>query len=133
MKPQSNCPLNGKTPLEHTVATRVTFEELSDIRAAASACGVSSSHWLRSAALAHLNLDGASHRTPLESAVLAEVMCLRTILVNLVAQPGYGLPTSTVNFVIAHAESVKHSEVAKLLARSKGGLDSIPSRPTAKS
>jgi hypothetical protein len=109
------------------MATRLSSEELSAICSAASASGVTSSHWLRSAALNQLNRERASHCNPLDSVVLAEVMCLRTILLNLVAQPHFGLPTATVHHVIAYAESAKYAEVAKLLTRSNGELNSSPS------
>jgi hypothetical protein len=122
MKSQSNYPLNEKIPLEHTIATRVSSEELTDIRASASACGVTSSHWLRSAAIAYLNREGSSRTTPLESVVLAEVLCLRMILLNLFAN--LGLPTATLHFVMRNANSVKHSEVARVLRETKGDLDS---------
>jgi hypothetical protein len=122
MKSQSNYPLNEKIPLEHTLATRVSSEELSDIRAAAMSRGVTNSQWLRSAAMAYLNRDGAFQSTPLESVVLAEVMCLRMILLNLFAN--LGLPTATLHFVMRNANLVKHSEVARVLRETKWDSDS---------
>jgi hypothetical protein len=74
MKPHADKSLKVKTLLELTLATRVTSEELHDIRAAAFACGVTASHWLRDAAVACLKRNDGSQHAPLESTILAEIM-----------------------------------------------------------
>jgi hypothetical protein len=125
MKTPSNYPLNVKATLEHTLATRVSFEELSDIHAAASASGVTGSHWLREAAIAHLGRGRASKLPPLESTILAEIMALRLIVLNLYPHAIAGLSLTTLHTLMAYAESNKHLEVAKLLADIKGGAGSL--------
>jgi hypothetical protein len=67
-------------------------------------------------------IRSSAQSTPLESMVLAEVMCLRMILLNLFAN--LGLPTATLHFVMRNANSVKHSEVARVLRETKEDLDS---------
>jgi hypothetical protein len=48
-------------------------------------------------------------------------MCLRMILLNLFAN--LGVPTATLHFVMRNANSVKESEVARVLSETKGNLD----------
>jgi hypothetical protein len=124
MKPRSNCPLNVKAQLQHPVATRVTSEELSDIHAAAFACGVTTSQWLRNAAIACLKRNDGSQHAPLESTILAEIMGLRLVVLNLFPHAIPGLSLANLHSVMAHAESGKHLEVARLFSRTKDGPDS---------
>jgi hypothetical protein len=124
MKPHMDKPLTVKTPLEHTLATRVTSEELSDIRAAAFACGVTTSHWLRNAAIACLQRNDGSQHAPLESTILAEIMGLRLVVLNLFPHAIPGLSLANLHSVMAHAESGKHLEVARLLSRTRDEPDS---------
>jgi len=124
MKPHLDKSLKVKTPLEHTLATRVTFEELYDIRTAAFACGVTTSHWLRDAAIAFLKRNDGSQHAPLEPTILAEIMGLRLVVLNLYPHAIPGLSLANLHSVMAHAESVKHLEVARLLSRIKDDSDS---------
>ncbi len=66
-----------------TIATRLPPEEMKAVEATAKAAGKSCSEWLRDAAIAHLNRPVRSRKPMPNPTPLAEVLALRSVVVNL--------------------------------------------------
>jgi hypothetical protein len=121
MRLQSENSVRSPTSRDYTLATRVTSKELRDIGAAAFARGVTNSHWLRNAAIAYLKQDDTPVRASLELTILTEIMALRLVVLNLYPHAIPGLSLASLHSLMAYADSSKHLEVVKLLARTKEG------------
>ena len=99
-----------------SVATRLTDSEFSEVDAAASAAGKKVAEWLRDAALEHARSTRDEDQT--DQVLLAEVMGMRTLMVNLFARASQGpLSTEDIRKMSAYSESVKEQKAADFLAR----------------
>jgi len=88
-----------------TVGTRVCEEEYEALEKLAAAPGQTLSEWTRQLVLAQLNPTTAS---PAEKTAIAEVLALRTILLNVL-------------FRIANGERITAEEMHKLIERADAG------------
>jgi hypothetical protein len=88
-----------------TVGTRVCEEEYQALERLAQAQGQTLSEWTREVVLAQLNPTTA---IPTEETVIAEVLALRTILLNVL-------------FRIANGERLTEEEMRKLIERADAG------------
>jgi hypothetical protein len=109
----------GETFRAKSIATRITETEFAEIEAAASAEGKKVSEWLREASLAQ-----ARGRRPDETdpVLLAELMAIRTLVVNLFASASKGpLSDDSIRKMTAHADSIKLQKAEEFLASRKEG------------
>jgi hypothetical protein len=116
MNLQSIAPAESNVLRVETLATRITSEEMRAVKTAARNSGSSCSEWLREAALAYLQEPiETSDNTPIEVAILKEIMGLRFLMVNLFDGANPGVALQTVHQLMAHADAVKHeaAEVAR--------------------
>ena len=100
----------------HSIGTKVTEEEFARLEARATARGLSVSEWFREVVLAATN---HSHGSPSEQTVLAEVIALRTIVVNLIyAFTGDGKVTKErMAAFIERADKTKLKRAMEFLAQ----------------
>jgi uncharacterized protein (DUF1778 family) len=125
---------NGKTPVAapsaapavptsesnrtKSIATRLTDAEFAEIESAASRAGKKVAEWLREAALAQARTAGEEKVT--DTVLLAEVMALRSLIVNLFAVASKGpLSDETLRKISAYADSIKDQKAEELLARKR--------------
>ena len=125
---------NGKTPVAapsaapvvptnesnrtKSIATRLTDAEFADVEYAASSVGKKVAEWLREAALAQARTTGEEKTT--DTVLLAEVMALRSLIVNLFAVASKGpLSDETLRKIVAYAEAIKDQKAEELLARKR--------------
>lgn len=101
-----------------TLATRLSSAEMRTVEAAAEATGITRSEWLRDAALAYLNRPSQTPSISFESTLLAEIMGLRSLVLNLFPAAIPGFAVGSVRQIMAYADSVKHGEAAKILRHS---------------
>jgi len=83
-----------------TVSTKVTGEEFAAIEAQAAERGVNLSEWAREALLDRLKRD----QVPGNEILLAEVMALRTIVINLAGASGQAISQEKIQGLIDHAD-----------------------------
>lgn len=98
------------------LATRLSETEMRAVDAAAGRDGLNRSEWLRNAAIAHLHQADQPSRIALDSIVLAELMGMRLLILNLFAATNPGLPLVSLRQVMAHADSAKNVEAARVCA-----------------
>jgi len=100
----------------HSIGTKVSEEEFARLEACAVARGLSVSEWFREVVLAATN---HSQGSPSEQTVLAEVIALRTIVVNLIyAFTGEGKVTKEqMAAFIERADKTKLNRAMEFLAQ----------------
>jgi len=109
----------GETFRAKSIATRITETEFAEIEAAAAAEGKKVSEWLREAALAHARGRRPDETDPF---LLAELMAIRTLVVNLFASASKGpLNDESIRKMTAHADSIKLQKAEEFLASRKEG------------
>jgi len=125
---------NGKTPVAapsaapavptsesnrtKSIATRLTDAEFAEIESAAGSAGKKVAEWLREAALAQARIAG--EEKPTDTVLLAEVMALRSLIVNLFAVASKGpLSDETLRKIAAYADAIKDQKAEELLARKR--------------
>ena len=125
---------NGKTPITapsvapavpanesnrtKSIATRLTDAEFAEIEYAASSAGKKVAEWLREAALAQARTTGEEKTT--DTVLLAEVMALRSLIVNLFAVASKGpLSDETLRRISTYADAIKNQKAVELLARKR--------------
>ena len=125
---------NGKTPVAapsatpavptsesnrtKSIATRLTDAEFAEIESAASGAGKKVAEWLREAALAQARATGKEKTT--DTVLLAELMALRSLIVNLFAVASKGpLSDETLRRIAAYADAIKDQKAEELLARKR--------------
>jgi cytochrome c553 len=123
---------NGKTPVAvpsaapavptsesnrtKSIATRLTDAEFAEIESAAGSAGKKVAEWLREAALAQTRATGEEKTT--DTVLLAELMALRSLIVNLFAVASKGpLSDETLRRIAAYADAIKDQKAEELLAR----------------
>ena len=110
-----------KTPIRtHSVGTKVTEVEYTQLEASASEHGISISEWCRSILLKKAEGDSP---TEVDKALLAEILALRMILLNLhfcVAR-GEAMTSEEMQTIIDRADQAKARKAEERLASvSKG-------------
>ena len=125
---------NGKTPVAapsvapavptsesnrtKSIATRLTDAEFAEVEYAASSAGKKVAEWLREAALAQARSTGEEKTT--DTVLLAELMALRSLIVNLFAVASKGpLSDETLRKIAAYADAIKDQKAEELLARKR--------------
>ena len=125
---------NGKTPVAaasaapavptsesnrtKSIATRLTDAEFAEVEYAASSAGKKVAEWLREAALAQAHTTGEEKTT--DTVLLAEVLALRSLIVNLFAVASKGaLSDETLRRISTHADAIKDQKAEELLARKR--------------
>lgn len=98
------------------LATRLSETEMRAVDAAAGTDGLNRSEWLRNAAIAYLHHADQPFKIALDSIVLAELMGMRLLILNLFAATNSGLPLLSLQQIMAHADSAKHVEAARVCA-----------------
>ena len=117
--PAVPAPRTGENFRAKSIATRITETEFAEIESAASAQGKKVSEWLRDAALAQARGRSAGETDPL---LLAELMAIRTLLVNLFASASKGpLNDESIRKMAAYADSIKLQKAEEFLASRKEG------------
>ncbi|MBB5060981.1 hypothetical protein HDF16_005717 [Granulicella aggregans] len=100
-----------------TLATRLPKAEMEAVEAAASAANKTCSEWLRDAAIAHLNRPVRIKKSTPDPTLLAEIVGLRSIVVNLLAAVAVDLPKETIQRIVTQADSVKQGKADEILRR----------------
>ena len=128
---------NGKTPVAapsaapaasanesnrtKSIATRLTDAEFAEIESAAASAGKKVAEWLREAALAQARTAGEEKT---DTVLLAELLALRSMVVNLLAIASKGpLSDETLRKISAYADSIKDQKAEELLARKRRRME----------
>lgn len=99
-----------------SIATRLTDAEFAEIEDAAASTGKKVAEWLREAALTQARIAGEEKAT--DTVLLAEVMALRSLIVNLSAVASKGpLSDETLRKISTYADAIKDQKAEELLAR----------------
>ena len=105
------------------VGTRLTQAEFAEIEAAAGDAGKKVGEWLREAALAQAR-SAPSETDPI---LLAELMAMRTLILNLFAVASKGpLTDESLRKMLAYADSVKQQKADEFLAKLRTGSVAKP-------
>ena len=106
--------------------TRLTEAEFAEVEAAASRAGKKVAEWLRDAALAQARSSGYTDKT--DPILLAELMAMRTLILNLFAAASKGpLTDESLRKMLAYADSVKQQKADEFLVKLRGKNSSKPS------
>jgi hypothetical protein len=105
--------------------TRLTESEFAEVEAAAAADGTNISAWIRDAILTRLSGTQEASTDPI---LLAELMSLRTLIVNLFAAASKGpLTDESLRKMLAYADSIKQQKANAFL--SKLSAENGPKQP----
>jgi hypothetical protein len=105
----------GELSRSKSIATRLTEGELAEVEAAASHAGKKVAEWLRDTALAAIR---APQEVPTDAVLLAEIIGIRSLMVNLFAQASKGpLTAEDIQQMRAHADSIKDQKAAENLSQ----------------
>ena len=109
----------GVTPAHKskTVATRLPRDEMQAVEEAAKAAGKTCSEWLRDAAITHLGRPVVTRKPVPDPILLAEVLALRSVLVNLLSAAMPELSREAVQKIVTYADSIKHVKADEILNR----------------
>jgi hypothetical protein len=111
----------------NSIGTRLSEAELSEVEAAAVSAGKKVGEWLREAALA----QARSVPADTDPILLAELMAIRTLILNLFAAASKGpLTDESLRKMLAYADSVKQQKADEFLAKLKAKNGSKPSEGT---
>ena len=99
----------------NSIGTRLSEAELAEVEAAAASAGKKVGEWLRDAALAQARSAFAQNTDPI---LLAELMAIRTLILNLFAAASKGpLTDESLRKMLAYADSVKQQKADEFLAK----------------
>lgn len=87
------------------------------VDAAAKAAGKTCSEWLREAAIAHLNRPVRTRKPMPDPTLLAEILALRSVLVNLLSAAAPELSKDAVQRITSLADSTKQGKADEILRR----------------
>jgi uncharacterized protein (DUF1778 family) len=108
----------------NSIGTRLSEAELSEVEAAAASAGKKVGEWLREAALA----QARSVPADTDPILLAELMAIRTLILNLFAAASKGpLTDDSLRKMLAYADSVKQQKADEFLVKLRGKNGSKPS------
>jgi hypothetical protein len=106
----------GESNRTKSIATRLTDAEFAEIESVAASAGKKVAEWLREAALSQARATGEEKTT--ETVLLAELLALRSLIVNLFAVASKGpLSDETLRKIAAYADAIKDQKAEELLAR----------------
>jgi hypothetical protein len=98
--------------------TRLTEAEFAEVEAAAARAGKKVAEWLRDAALAQARSASAGT----DPILLAELMAIRTLILNLFAAASKGpLTDESLRKMLAYADSVKQQKADEFLVKLRAG------------
>ncbi len=100
-----------------TLATRLPPAEIRAVEEAAKAAGKTCSEWLRDAAIAHLNRPVRTLKPVPDPTLLAEILALRSVLVNLLSAAAPELSKDAVQKIVTYADSIKQGKADEVLRR----------------
>jgi len=104
-----------------SIATRLTDAEFVEIEYMASSAGKKVAEWLRESALAQARTAGEEKT---DTVLLAELLALRSMVVNLLAIASKGpLSDETLRKISAYADSIKDQKAEELLARKRRRME----------
>jgi hypothetical protein len=104
-----------------SIATRLTDAEFAEVEVAATRAGKKVAEWLREVALAQARVTGEEKET--DTVLLAEVMALRSLIVNLFAVASKGpLSDETLRRISTYADAIKDQKAEELLARKRSQI-----------
>jgi hypothetical protein len=105
----------NETSRARSIATRLTETEFGEVEAAAANAGKKVAEWLRDAALAHARAGQEEQTDPI---LLAEVMGMRTLILNLFARASEGLlTTEDLRKMSAYSDSIKEQRAQEYMAQ----------------
>lgn len=117
LAPSSSAPEPHPSSQAKTIATRLPPNEMKAVDAAAKAAGKTCSEWLRDAAIAHLNRPVRTRKSTPDPTLLAEILGLRSVLVNLLSAAAPELSRDAVQKIVTYADSVKQGKADEILRR----------------
>lgn len=101
-----------------SIATRLTETEFAEVEASAAAAGKKVAEWLRDAALLQARADNEETTDPI---LLAELMAIRTLILNLFAAASKGpLTDESLRKMLAYADSIKQQKADEFLGKLRG-------------
>jgi hypothetical protein len=104
-----------------SVATRLTDAEFAEIESASGRAGKKVAEWLRESALTQARIDGEEKT---DTVLLAELLALRSMIVNLFAVASKGpLSDETLRKISAYADSIKDQKAEELLAQKRRQME----------
>lgn len=115
--PTSEAPASTTSELARTksIATRLTEAELVEVEAAASQAGKKVAEWLRDTALSAVRVP---QEVPTDAVLLAEIIGIRSLMVNLFAQASKGpLTTEDIQKMRTYADSTKDQKAVENLSQ----------------
>ena len=99
--------------------TRLTEAEFAEVEAAAADEGTNISAWIREAILARLR---AAQRVNTDPILLAELMAIRSLILNLFAAASKGpLTDESLRKMLVYADSVKQQKADEFLVKLRAG------------
>ncbi len=105
----------NETSRAGSIATRLTETEFGEVEAAAANAGKKVAEWLRDAALAHARAGQEEQTDPI---LLAEVMGMRTLILNLFTRASEGpLTTEDLRKMSAYSDSIKEQRAQEYMAQ----------------
>ena len=116
---------SSETFRARSIATRLTEAEFAEVDAAAGRAGKKTAEWLRDSALAQARSVPALNTDPI---LLAELMAIRTLILNLFAAASKGpLTDDSLRKMLAYADSIKQQKADEFLAKLRHKNGSKPS------
>ncbi len=115
--PSASTVSGNETSRARSIATRLTDAEFSEVEAAAADAGKKVAEWLRDAALAHARAS-ASAEEQTDPILLAEIMGMRSLMLNLFARASEGpLTTEDLRKMSAYSETIKEQRAQDYMAQ----------------
>ncbi len=106
---------SNDTARGRSIATRLTDAEFGEVEAAAGIAGKKVGEWLREAALAQAR--GSHHDEQTDQILLAEMMGMRSLMLNLFARASEGpLTTEDLRKMSAYSDSIKEQRAQDYMA-----------------
>ncbi len=113
--PSSSPVSANETSRARSIATRLTETEFGEVEAAAANAGKKVAEWLRDAALAHAR---AGQEEQTDSILLAEILGMRSLMLNLFARASEGpLTTEDLRKMSAYSDSIKERKAQEFMAQ----------------
>jgi hypothetical protein len=113
--PSSSPVSSNETSRARSIATRLTESEFGEVEAAVANAGKKVAGWLRDAALAHARAGQEEQTDPI---LLAEIMGMRTLMLNLFARASEGpLTTEDLRKMSAYSGSIKEQKAQEFMAQ----------------
>ena len=98
-----------------SIATRLTEAEFAEVESSAAKAGKKVAEWLRDAALIQARASQEDHTDPI---LLAEIMGMRSLMLNLFAKASQGpLSKEDLRKMSAYADSIKEQKAGEFLAQ----------------